>query len=119
MGENMERFIEELDGARLVKRWEVGGETYGLFVWYGGHQVRLYSAEGVEVDLFSFGDYNKSVTVDEAEEFIEWKMVMLDFKEFVANHYDDVFGMTGVRCGYIARRGSRSTCSPLGTIIKA
>ena len=36
MGENMERFIEELDGARLVKRWEVGGETYGLFVWYGG-----------------------------------------------------------------------------------
>ena len=78
MGENMERFIEELDGARLIKRWEVGGETYGLFVWYGGHQVRLYSAEGVEVDLFSFGDYNKSVTVDEAEEFIEWKMVMLD-----------------------------------------
>lgn len=60
-----ERLMAELDGARFVK-YDPDGL---LWVWFGGHGVHAYDANGTEVDYCTVGDQSvKDATLLEVEE---------------------------------------------------
>ena len=55
-------FIDAIDLAKYIKvvRDSDTDIPLAILVWYGGHQISIFSTDGKEVDIRSFGDFSNN-----------------------------------------------------------